>query len=226
VSPSDLRVIEVDALGQVSQRIISQVRFSELEVPSDADIVMAAVRGERKARLAAPSPPSTFEDDAAAIASIASETCCWKGGALSSSPVDVLNGMPQSPGTIKSLASILREPDCVFSGSGGWEMSVHSAVLRQRCDHFRARSDSGMRDALISVVHVPDHFSQDAVNSFLKYLYHDKVDINPGNDAVAEVLLVAQYYGVARLVQLCEVLLAKELRAGQRSEESIKGRNK
>jgi len=83
-----------------------------------------------------------------------------------------------------------------------------------------------MRDALISVVHVPDHFSQDAVNSFLKYLYHDKVDINPGNDAVAEVLLVAQYYGVARLVQLCEVLLAKELRAGQRSEESIKGRNK
>lgn len=33
-------------------------------------------------------------------------------------------------------------------------------VLRGRCDHFRARCDSGMRDAEDREVHVPEHFSK------------------------------------------------------------------
>ena len=33
-------------------------------------------------------------------------------------------------------------------------------VLRGRCDHFRARCDSGMRDAEDREIHVPEHFSK------------------------------------------------------------------
>jgi hypothetical protein len=33
-------------------------------------------------------------------------------------------------------------------------------VLRVRCDHFRARCDSGMRDACDDVLQVPEHFSK------------------------------------------------------------------
>jgi hypothetical protein len=33
-------------------------------------------------------------------------------------------------------------------------------VLRVRCEHFRARCDSGMRDATDSHLPVPEHFSK------------------------------------------------------------------
>ena len=33
-------------------------------------------------------------------------------------------------------------------------------VLRARCDHFRARCDSGMRDAGDAELRVPEHFSE------------------------------------------------------------------
>ncbi len=37
---------------------------------------------------------------------------------------------------------------------------VCRCVLRVRCEHFRARCDSGMRDATDSHLPVPDHFSK------------------------------------------------------------------
>lgn len=88
VAPSDLRVIVKKPNGAISQRIISQVRFSELEVPGDGEVVLASLRQERKARTAPPLVASSFEGDARAIL----EKARWKGkGAkceLSSSPTD------------------------------------------------------------------------------------------------------------------------------------------
>lgn len=49
---------------------------------------------------------------------------------------------------------------------------VHRAVLRQRCDHFRARCGAGWADAASAKVSVPDHFSRQAVASFLHYCYN------------------------------------------------------
>ena len=40
------------------------------------------------------------------------------------------------------------------------EHGCHRAVLRSRCDHFRARCDSGMRDALDAEAAVPEHFTK------------------------------------------------------------------
>lgn len=44
VAPNDLRVITKKPNGSVTQKVISQVRFSDLEVPTDAEILLATLR--------------------------------------------------------------------------------------------------------------------------------------------------------------------------------------
>lgn len=46
------------------------------------------------------------------------------------------------------------------------------SVLRQRCDHFRARCDGPFRDSAADRVAVPDHFGEAAVRAFLHYCYN------------------------------------------------------
>ena len=45
-------------------------------------------------------------------------------------------------------------------------------MLRQRCDHVRARCDAGWADCAADRILVPDHFSREAVQAFLHYVYH------------------------------------------------------
>lgn len=115
-------------------QVISQVRFSELEVPTDAEVVLATLRLERRARTAPPRLPSTFAEDAEAIAAEAARGK-GKGPAFtpSSSPVDVMHGMPPSPSAAAGAAGdfqsrlgpeALGQPDCVLVGAG-WEIAVH-----------------------------------------------------------------------------------------------------
>ena len=47
--------------------MISQVRFSELEVPTDAEVLLATLRCERRQRTTPAHQPSTFSEDVAAI---------------------------------------------------------------------------------------------------------------------------------------------------------------
>lgn len=49
------------------------------------------------------------------------------------------------------------------------------SVMRARCELFRARCDSGMRDADSALCLVPDHFSREAVEALLHYAYHDEL---------------------------------------------------
>lgn len=50
-------------------------------------------------------------------------------------------------------------------------LPLRRSVLRQRCDHFRARCDRGWADSSADRVAVPDHFSREAVDAFLHYCY-------------------------------------------------------
>ncbi|KAK9807068.1 hypothetical protein WJX72_012529 [[Myrmecia] bisecta] len=108
--------------------------------------------------------------------------------------------------------------DCVLIGSG-WEIPAHRSVLRARCDQFRARCESGMRDAFEDKLHVPEHFTREAIEVFLRYLYHDTIDMRIDIEMAIAVLHVAHYYGAPRLVGLCEVILAKELKRGSPRDE-------
>ncbi len=62
---------------------------------------------------------------------------------------------------------------------------------------------------------------QEAIETFLHYLYYDKVDSRTSPQHVVAVLHVAHYYGAARLVGLCEAILAKELKRGDRDDEGL-----
>ena len=62
---------------------------------------------------------------------------------------------------------------------------------------------------------------QDAIETFLHYLYYDKVDSRTSPQHIVAVLHVAHYYGAGRLVGLCEAILAKELKRGNRDDEGL-----
>jgi len=103
------------------------------------------------------------------------------------------------------------EPDCVLVGEE-WTLSSHRAVLKVRCDYFRARFDSNMQDAGDEELSVPSQFSQEAMSLFLRYIYKDELQPDLSPQTVIDVLHVACYYGVPRLVVLCESLLAEALK--------------
>lgn len=68
-----------------------------------------------------------------------------------------------------------------------------------------------MRDATTNTLHCPDHFSQHAAAAFLHYLYTDALDDDLDVQLAMELLHMATYYSVSRLVSLCEERLAAGL---------------
>lgn len=256
VNPSDLRLLTVHANGRKSEKVLSQVRFSELEVPNDADIVLCAMKAERKMRMSDNVAASNYDAD---VAGIVEESQRWKKGGrgsssdthtglLSSSPAGVLDGLPQSPYALQrqaagagtsgsflsssnsspsslktlhaALLDALGDHDCYLeSSSGKWRLPAHRALLCRRCDVLRARCNSGMADADVSSVAVPEHFSEKAVSSFLNYLYRDELDC--AAEEAVETCHVAQYFGVPRCAQLCEHMLAKVLKSAYRSPRAV-----
>lgn len=60
---------------------------------------------------------------------------------------------------------------------------------------------------------------QDATETFLHYLYYDKMEPRTSAQHVIAVLHVAHYYGAGRLVALCEAFLAKELKQSDKDDE-------
>lgn len=72
-------------------------------------------------------------------------------------------------------------------------------------------SEHALSDAVLSV--------QDAVETFLHYLYYDSLDPRSSPQHVVAVLHVAHYYGASHLVGLCEATLAKVLKKGDQDDE-------
>lgn len=75
-----------------------------------------------------------------------------------------------------------------------------------------------MQDSEDYELTVPSQFSQEAMSLFLQYIYKDELPDNLSAQIVIDVMHVACYYGVPRLVVLCESLLASALK--RRHEES------
>ncbi|KAK9839878.1 hypothetical protein WJX81_008227 [Elliptochloris bilobata] len=261
VSPHDLQLITRLPDGRHEACILSQVRYSDLELPGDAEVVRAQLRIERKARLVPPALPSSFAADIAEITgspgssggSSASATSGFlMGDASPTWPKRVAKFLTACSGSLGSSSSgsgsdhmsidsgpcdddgrgasargaptlnarELGATDCTLVGAG-WRIAVHRCVLRTRCDHFRARCESGMKDAADADLPVPDHFSEEAVALLVRYLYRDEVPARAEAGLLAAALHVAQYYGTPRLAALCEAALAREvLRADSEDEDA------
>ena len=332
VSPSDLRVIKMKPDGKISQQVVTQVRFSDLEVPTDAEILLATLRAERKARTAPVAIPSTYVEDiqdlnitvpVVRIGSTAADgndgrrttpesfslssppppptsLLTKRKGALHASsspspspksPAGVIGGFPSSLGSqhnsgsssldswparlgklltscsptkgkgndesdpsscssskegSPSLArgesssrsaiakvdpSLLGKADMMLVGAG-WHIPTHMSLLRRRCEHLKARHNSGMRDALSSIVAVPDHFSQLTMRALVHYIYYDEIPaaILQDPESVVALLHAAQYYGTPRLTHMCElslsqIITAKKPRSSTSSDSADKDKD-
>jgi len=274
---SDLRLVTVAPDGRVTQRVISQVRFSELEVPRDADIVVSMLEEEDAAAGHVTVPPPTWATDLAHLAKRQQQPG-GSGAACSCAHVDASPAGPSdheadmqtgTPATTSGIADpmdvggspggggdggaagssggdqegsfkrhksgphgtealqgylgdaaarlALGVPDCELQGSspggeeGGeavWRLPAHHAVLQARCDLFRARSTSGMRDAGAAVLAAPEGVSAAGVAALLRHVYCDDGVEGLPVEQLAEVVHVATFFGVPRLMALCEYKLA------------------
>jgi hypothetical protein len=287
---SDLRLISVGSTGQMSQKVVSQVRYSDLEVPTDGDIVAALVADHRAVRTTPPASPSSFAADCAAIlgpgrgTSFASgrrrstdsdcsaatprarpaqagpeaaqqeedsapawvpapmkrltkllTSCSSPSSKTAKTPVGslgaassmsstcgmMLDDASDSSGQVAEQEGVemgldpaaLGPADALLLGSN-WELPVHWAVLRERCEHCRARSSSGMRDAGEPRVRAPDATPRAAASCFVDFLYSDRLTADPSHaQGLVDVLHIAMYFGAPRLVALAEAALASLLRA-------------
>lgn len=98
-----------------------------------------------------------------------------------------------------------------------WTILVHQSVMQSRCDLWRARADSGMRDADAAVFTTPDGTPQSAAAALVVYCKTDELPPSSsdcqGLNHIAAVLHLALFFGCARLVSLAEAALAATLLA-------------
>uniref|UniRef100_A0A7S3R5E9 protein-L-isoaspartate(D-aspartate) O-methyltransferase n=1 Tax=Dunaliella tertiolecta TaxID=3047 RepID=A0A7S3R5E9_DUNTE len=300
----ELLLLSRSASGDVRTRVISQVRFTELEVPRDVDIVLSVLKEEKQAVRTIQTPPSRYEADlieAGVEPAKASQAAAAVRGALAPPPssppplpyqppnhivnrtdaaAEVLetNGSEQMDAAaavdtsgvestggrrvsepeggagggkrhktgasprhgLPSLRYLnfaqsqlgLGPPDCELTGvasfqtlkaAGGgkdesqqqqlqgpdqqWRLPAHRALLGARSEHFRARFDSGMKDASLSSFSVPEGISIDTITALLQYIYTDQGVDDVPLELMGELLHVSCYYGCPYLTSLCEVRL-------------------
>ncbi|KAK9804488.1 hypothetical protein WJX73_008895 [Symbiochloris irregularis] len=97
VYPSSLQAILVRPNGTRKVQILGQVRYSDLEIPSDLAVVKALLHQEKKERMSVDVPPSTFAQD---IAAIHGETSGSSGSEQSGFYMSTsLSGSPDTPRT-------------------------------------------------------------------------------------------------------------------------------
>ena len=242
IDPSDLTVISKDVDGNISEEVVTQVRFTSLDIPSEVDVVNAVLKWTKKPRMTPPKIPSTYHEDLSAIrlslkgASFEENKPSPQGmcivrvenTSMESNFVDcsawcyaASHAFPNSPG-IGDILQNLGSPDCVLRAStGDWEIPVHRVVLTHRCGYFKAMSESGMADSNLSSITVPYGIGKNAGEIFVRYMYEDVVDVREQD--IAQVLELGSFYGVPRITHHCENILADSLKAARRSEKHIKG---
>eukprot|EP00803_Ostreobium_quekettii_P009046 evm.model.scf_1524.2 EVM.evm.TU.scf_1524.2 scf_1524:3912-16148(-) len=237
---NDLKLITRRPDGRLHHKVLTQVRFSELQVPTDADIVLSTMESENKLQMQVQVPPSTLPEDAHLARSFSmdsqggspdrkakrsrpamfsvhegdqGEKVARGRGSPTHSALKVFCGCASGNGRRQREEDVDLEaltPDCVLVGEG-WRIPAHRGVLKARCEHFRAQFDSGMKDANNGELRSPETFEKEPMSMFLHYVYKDELPGRMDANVITQVLHIACYYGVPRLIAVCEKLLAKEL---------------
>lgn len=178
--------IEKNAEGtDYKETVLLSVRYGELILPSKAEEAAAVFENHRKRARTIRVSPSTYEKDQEVFK-----------GALAEAAELVTGGFAQPTNTT----------DVVFR-LGGEVFHAHRAVVGQRCDHFGALFHSGMRDACELEIEVIPACDPQAFRDFLRHLYLDEAVITPDN--VVELLELAAFYQVKRLLAQCELSISE-----------------
>jgi len=221
----ELKLITRLSSGKMLEKVIANVRFGELVLPSDARIVLETLKVNREVNSMIALPESTLEQDMAEASGCSSRRDSPNNNCSSnSSSFSTRKGLfsPSSDHGNSAAGSFdaLGACDCALLGQG-WSAPAHMSLLKVRSQHFRARFESGMRDAEVPEMPVPDHFSKETVEAFLHYVYHDSLPDELPIQEVAELVHAAMFFNSQRLVVLCEAALAKELRSKESGVEEL-----
>lgn len=130
-------------------------------------------------------------------------------------PLDSLPPPRIAPSTLRDDLRRLVDREDVVEGEivfevEGRSLRVSKAVLSVRCCHFRAMFTSGMRESNESLVRVP-HVSYNVFRGLIDYLVTDQLSATLSTEAVLDLMMLANAYGVLRLEQLCELYLSARL---------------
>lgn len=130
-SGQELLLITQTRGGEVEQKVISQVSFSELEVPTDAEIVLAAMQQEVQLRATITVPPSTPLAHLPELcssrrsSSAPPEGSCDSDSTETSSPTAPQQGLPAAPdtraGSSQAVAPYGAEEEGAGAGGGRGE---------------------------------------------------------------------------------------------------------
>jgi len=109
---------------------------------------------------------------------------------------------------MKSLTYDEKNADIIFPFEDG-KIYAHRAVLEARSPVFNAMFSSNMKESEKVVQTIKPEGKKEIMEEFLRYLYTDKCEINEFN--CVELLQVASYYKVDRLIALCEVVIKENV---------------
>jgi len=178
---SEMLVLKKGMDSEITEEIIALVRYSSLTIPSASDQKLHKVQNalkRMKATISVPAPAQASTFDIRKWTQSADRN--W-----------------QEQGMDSDLTVTVGTPSTAYH--------VHRSVFMARSDHFHAQFTSGMKDADVTTIDLPDN-SPRAFELFLHYIYLDTCDFNE-DDAIAEVLQLASFYQVPRLIALCEAYL-------------------
>eukprot|EP00878_Enallax_costatus_P008072 GHUV01008442.1.p1 GENE.GHUV01008442.1~~GHUV01008442.1.p1 ORF type:complete len:607 (+),score=209.30 GHUV01008442.1:178-1998(+) len=104
---NDLRLYTRAADGTVKHKLVSSVRFSDLEVPSDAQIALAVLQAERDAHMTVEVSPPSLEQDMQPESDVKG---CGGGFMQMFSCFSSFNGLSQSPGAASDSLAVPETP--------------------------------------------------------------------------------------------------------------------
>ena len=131
--------------------------------------------------------------------------------------VEVPTCTPRTVGTLaEDFAALLGDgahEDVRFRCSGGEIVGAHSILLAARSSTLRALLHGPLAAKLPAELHVPDCISAAIMTRLVHFMYTDEASFSSAEEA-QHLLFAADYYGVPRLLTLCENELHVSLSMG------------
>jgi len=181
VTPYKDKLVRVkkDDKGNIKMETLMSVAYSDLIVPSEAEVKEADRQLERMKAQTIVVPPSTYLHDISKLQGL--------------SGVD-FSKLVNS----KDLSDITLLVE-------GKPMYAHKTILAARSEHFNAMFFNGLRESKESEVTLRE-VQYDIFLDCLKYMYTDEVATNSPDHAI-EILGAANYFKLDRLKAVCENII-------------------
>lgn len=211
---SELQLYTKERRNMVTKEVILHVRFGDLTVPLDAEVVGETLRLNKERE------KEELRRTLSNTSSLDAET---SGSAVAMS-IDL------GDEGLQGLEAYHEDYDCMLTSKHLKKgIPAKKKVLSTKCMLFKAQFSSGMKDAGSDSFIIPDHFSAEACTLFADYLFsHGKFSVQETCDddgtgierkssrgieikLIAELLQLGTYTSCSSLCRWCEAVLEGEI---------------